>query len=60
MRRILAITDGDGVNVDDQAILVEPGSIVELNIAAACRQDLSETLTVTVDGVVRRFGYSIR
>ncbi|MBU2932526.1 tandem-95 repeat protein [Vibrio cyclitrophicus] len=48
----LVITDGDGVNVDDQAILVEPGGIVELNIAAALvDQDLSETLTVTVDGV---------
>ncbi|MEZ8345884.1 tandem-95 repeat protein [Vibrio splendidus] len=46
----LVITDG--VNVDDQAILVEPGGIVELNIAAALvDQDLSETLTVTVDGV---------
>ncbi|MEZ9045245.1 tandem-95 repeat protein [Vibrio cyclitrophicus] len=48
----LVITDGDGVNVDDEAILVEPGGIVELNIAAALvDQDLSETLTVTVDGV---------
>ncbi|WP_444812709.1 tandem-95 repeat protein [Vibrio hyugaensis] len=48
----LVITDGDGVNVDDQAILVDPGGIVELNIAAALvDQDLSETLTVTVDGV---------
>ncbi|MDH5933672.1 tandem-95 repeat protein [Vibrio splendidus] len=48
----LVITDGDGVNVDDQAILVEPGGIVELNIAAALvDQDRSETLTVTVDGV---------
>ncbi|MCF7484910.1 tandem-95 repeat protein [Vibrio sp. A2-1] len=48
----LVITDSDGVNVDDQAILVEPGGIVELNIAAALvDQDLSETLTVTVDGV---------
>ncbi|WP_434567821.1 tandem-95 repeat protein [Vibrio chagasii] len=48
----LVITDGDGVNVDDQAILVEPGGVVELNIAAALvDQDLSETLTVTVDGV---------
>ena len=48
----LVITDGDGVNVDDQAILVEPGGIVELNIAAALvDQDLSETLTVAVDGV---------
>ncbi|NAZ92772.1 tandem-95 repeat protein [Vibrio toranzoniae] len=48
----LVITDGDGVNVDDQAILVEPGGIVELNIAAELvDQDLSETLTVTVDGV---------
>ncbi|UOE82327.1 tandem-95 repeat protein [Vibrio splendidus] len=48
----LVITDGDGVNVDDQAILVEPGGIVELNIAAALvDQDLSETLTVTLDGV---------
>ncbi|MFM2607725.1 tandem-95 repeat protein [Vibrio chagasii] len=48
----LVITDGDGVNVDDQAILVEPGGIVELNIGAALvDQDLSETLTVTVDGV---------
>ncbi|MDW1518321.1 tandem-95 repeat protein [Vibrio sp. Vb5032] len=48
----LVITDGDGRNVDDQAILVEPGGIVEVNIAAALvDQDLSETLTVTVDGV---------
>nr|WP_122032199.1 tandem-95 repeat protein [Aliivibrio sp. EL58] len=48
----LVIMDGDGVNVDDEAILVEPGGIVELNIAAALvDQDLSETLTVTVDGV---------
>ncbi|MUK61846.1 tandem-95 repeat protein [Aliivibrio fischeri] len=48
----LVITDGDGINVDDEAILVEPGGIVELNIAAALvDQDLSETLTVTVDGV---------
>ncbi|WP_060981415.1 tandem-95 repeat protein [Vibrio splendidus] len=48
----LVITDGDGVNVDDEAILVEPGGIVELNIAAALvDQDLSEALTVTVDGV---------
>ncbi|NMS30977.1 cadherin-like domain-containing protein, partial [Vibrio parahaemolyticus] len=42
----LVITDGDGRNVDDQAILVEPGGIVEVNIAAALvDQDLSETLT---------------
>ncbi|ELB2278894.1 tandem-95 repeat protein [Vibrio alginolyticus] len=48
----LVITDGDGRNVDDKAILVEPGGIVEVNIAAALvDQDLSETLTVTVDGV---------
>ncbi len=48
----LVITDRDGRNVDDQAILVEPGGIVEVNIAAALvDQDLSETLTVTVDGV---------
>ncbi|MGI3067640.1 tandem-95 repeat protein [Vibrio alginolyticus] len=48
----LVITDGDGRNVDDQAILVEPGGIVEVNIAAALvDQDLSETLTVTIDGV---------
>ncbi|MBS9881068.1 tandem-95 repeat protein [Vibrio alginolyticus] len=48
----LVITDGDGRNVDDQAILVEPGGIVEVNIAATLvDQDLSETLTVTVDGV---------
>ncbi|WP_228014145.1 tandem-95 repeat protein, partial [Vibrio sp. OPT46] len=48
----LVITDGDGRNVDDQAILVEPGGVVEVNIAAALvDQDLSETLTVTVDGV---------
>ncbi|HDM8167488.1 TPA: tandem-95 repeat protein [Vibrio harveyi] len=48
----LVITDGDGRNVDDQAILVEPGGLVEVNIAAALvDQDLSETLTVTVDGV---------
>ncbi|HHF2961899.1 TPA: tandem-95 repeat protein [Vibrio alginolyticus] len=48
----LVITDGDGRNVDDQAILVEPGGIVEVNIAASLvDQDLSETLTVTVDGV---------
>ncbi|MBY7701119.1 tandem-95 repeat protein [Vibrio harveyi] len=48
----LAITDGDGAVIDDNAILVDPGGIVELNIAAALvDQDLSETLTVTVDGV---------
>ncbi|MDN2483094.1 tandem-95 repeat protein [Vibrio agarivorans] len=48
----LVITDGDGTNVADEAILVEPGGIVELNIAAGLvDQDLSETLTVTVDGV---------
>ncbi|EKO3803622.1 tandem-95 repeat protein [Vibrio harveyi] len=48
----LVIRDGDGAIVDDQAIIVDPGGVVELNIAAALvDQDLSETLTVTVDGV---------
>ncbi|EPG0529333.1 tandem-95 repeat protein [Vibrio harveyi] len=48
----LVIRDGDGVIVDDEAIIVDPGGVVELNIAAALvDQDLSETLTVTVDGV---------
>ncbi|MDF5436543.1 cadherin-like domain-containing protein, partial [Vibrio parahaemolyticus] len=31
----LVITDGDGRNVDDQAILVDPGGIDEVNVAAA-------------------------
>ncbi|AYO16800.1 tandem-95 repeat protein [Vibrio owensii] len=48
----LVIRDGDGAIVDDEAIIVDPGGVVELNIAAALvDQDLSETLTVTVDGV---------
>ncbi|MHA2759571.1 tandem-95 repeat protein [Vibrio harveyi] len=48
----LVIRDGDGAIVDDQAFIVDPGGVVELNIAAALvDQDLSETLTVTVDGV---------
>ncbi|WP_284204124.1 tandem-95 repeat protein, partial [Psychromonas marina] len=48
----LTVTTGDGDVVTDEAIVVEPGSTTQLNIdASLIDQDLSETLTLEVDGL---------
>ncbi|MGR5260440.1 tandem-95 repeat protein, partial [Vibrio astriarenae] len=48
----LVVTDGEGEEVGDSTIVTEPGGTVELNIGASLvDQDLSETLTVEVDGI---------
>ncbi|GAL30670.1 T1SS secreted agglutinin RTX [Vibrio variabilis] len=48
----LTVTDGDGQSVMDSTIVTAPGEVVELNIGASLvDQDLSETLTVDIDGV---------
>ncbi|GAM72675.1 T1SS secreted agglutinin RTX [Vibrio sp. JCM 19236] len=48
----LNITDGEGTDVGDSTIVTEPGGTVELNIGASLvDQDLSETLTVEVNGI---------
>ncbi|WP_394245634.1 tandem-95 repeat protein, partial [Vibrio astriarenae] len=48
----LVVTDGEGQEVGDSTIVTEPGGTVELNIGASLvDQDLSETLTVEVDGI---------
>ncbi|WP_435532831.1 tandem-95 repeat protein [Vibrio hippocampi] len=48
----LVVTDGEGQEVGGSTIVTEPGGTVELNIGASLvDQDLSETLTVEVDGI---------
>ncbi|MDO6777591.1 tandem-95 repeat protein, partial [Shewanella sp. 3_MG-2023] len=48
----LTVTTGDGDVVTDEVIVVEPGSTTQLNIdASLVDQDLSETLTVEVNGL---------
>ncbi|WP_298776682.1 tandem-95 repeat protein, partial [uncultured Shewanella sp.] len=48
----LEVTDAEGNTVGDSTIIIDPDDALELNIGAALvDQDLSETLTVTLDGL---------
>ncbi|WP_299005796.1 tandem-95 repeat protein [uncultured Shewanella sp.] len=48
----LEITDFDGNDLSNSTMIIDPDDTLELNIGAALvDQDLSETLTVTLDGV---------
>ncbi|MCL1124268.1 tandem-95 repeat protein [Shewanella surugensis] len=48
----LTVTDNEGNNLGDTVIVIDPDNALELNIdAALVDQDLSEILTLTLDGV---------